>query len=375
MEPSRAAPTSRWQRTARHRPGLIWVAAWAAVVPLAALVLARLTLHDRTWPLLLANMFTLYLFAPAWLVAALALLGRRWRLLAVTALLCAWHAVHVVPPLLPRDAPAAGGEGVRLVTANLLMVHPAPDRLAAELEALDADVLVLQEYSTRWRRTAEARGWYEAYPHHAEVVRDDSFGCAVFSRLPLRDVGVIEMAGLPQLQATVTIDGVAVDLLDVHTLPPRIAEYVPGHRQALREIEAWAAARQESRPFVITGDFNATPYSRFHRRISRMANDAWELGGSGYGHTAPNGLFPLPPMRLDHVYLSPELTVREVSLGEGIGSDHRPIAAVVALRSGGEGPQRTSARVTNTSRLVTPASGKLVTLGSTSSRKPTLPSN
>jgi endonuclease/exonuclease/phosphatase (EEP) superfamily protein YafD len=367
---------SRWQRTAPRRPGLIWIAAWAAFAAFAALVLARHAFHDRAWPLLLANMFTLYLFVPVWALALVALVGKRWRLVGVTALLCAWHAAHLLPPLLPRDAPAAEGEGIRLVTANLLMVHPAPDRLAVELEAMDPDVLVLQEYSSRWQETTRRRGWFETYPHHAVVVRDDSFGCALFSRFPLEDVSVVPMAGLPQLQATIRVDGVAVDLLDVHTLPPRIAEYVPGHRRALADIEAWAAQRSGDRPFLITGDFNATPYSRFHRRISRLADDAWELGGSGYGHTAPNGMFPLPPMRLDHIYLSPELTVREVELGRGLGSDHRPIAAVIALGmgGGGVGDQSTSARVTNTSRLDTPWKGKFVTLGSISTRKPTLPS-
>jgi endonuclease/exonuclease/phosphatase (EEP) superfamily protein YafD len=376
MEPSRIPTPSRWQRTTPRRLGLIWIAAWAAALALASLIFARHALHDLTWPLLLVNMFTLYVFAPAWALALLALIGRRWRLLAVAALLCGWHAAHLLPPLMPRDAPPADGEGIRLVTANLLMVHPSPDRLAVELEALDADVLVLQEYSGRWLETARRRGWFETHPHHAEVVRDDSFGCAVFSRLPLEDVSVVEMAGLPQLQATIRVDGVAVDLLNVHTLPPRIAEYVPGHRQALADIEAWSARRSGERPFLITGDFNATPYSRFHRRISRLADDAWELAGSGYGHTAPNGMFPLPPMRLDHVYLSPELTVREVALGRGMGSDHRPIEAVIALREGAAeaAPQSTSARVTNTSRLDTPWKGKFVTLGSTSTRKPTLPS-
>lgn len=335
MEAGGTSHLSRWNRTAGRRRGLIWVAAWVTASVLASLILARHALHDRTWPLLLANMFTLYVFAPAWAVAAAALLGRRWRLLALAASICLWHAAHLASPLLPRTAPPASGAGIRLVTANLLMVHPHPDRLAAELEALDPDVLVLQEYSSRWHETASRRGWFEDYPHHAEVIRDDSFGCAVFSRLPMEDVGVIEMAGLPQLQASLRLDGVVVDLLDVHTLPPRIAEYVPGHRQALADIEAWAESRSGTRPFVITGDFNATPYSRFHRRMSRLADDAWELGGDGYGHTAPNGLFPLPPMRLDHVYLSPDLTVREVMLGRGDGSDHLPIVAEIALREGG----------------------------------------
>jgi endonuclease/exonuclease/phosphatase (EEP) superfamily protein YafD len=305
---------------------------WVVVGPLAALVAARVFWHDGTWLLLLANMFTTWLLIPAWAVLAGAAVLRRRALGCVALAVCVFHAGLWVPPLLPRSGPPLAGDGVRLLSANLLMVHPEPDALAAELEALDADVMVLQEFSSRWHDTALRRGWYERYPEHVQIVRDDSFGCAIFSRLPLHDATVAEMAGLPQLQATVVVDGREVDLLNVHALPPRIASYVPGHREALADVERWAEERRGSRPFVVTGDFNATEHSRFHRRLTRHAHDAWELAGEGFGHTAPNGLFPLPPMRLDHVYLSPELTVADPVLGDGVGSDHRPIVVTVGLR-------------------------------------------
>jgi len=308
------------------------LAGWALAGPLAALGVLRLVWHDGTWPLLLANMFTVWLLIPAWGALGLGLVARHRPLVAVAGAVAAWHLWMVVPAVTDRTPPPMAGDGVRVLSANLLMVHPDPDALAAELEALDADVMVLQEFSGRWWRTAKQRGWFERYPEHVEIVREDSFGCAMFSRLPLLDADVVELAGLPQLQATVEVDGVAVDLLDVHTLPPRIASYVPGHRQALAGILDWARQREGERPYVVTGDFNATEHSRFHRRMTRLADDAWELGGRGMGFTAPNGLFPLPPMRLDHVYVSPELTVADVALGRGVGSDHRPIVVTVGVR-------------------------------------------
>ena len=269
-------------------------------------------------------MFTLYVFLPAYPVVVAAAVRKRWALASLTGLVCLWHLTWVVGPWIPNDPPAARGGSLTLVSANLLMVHPDPDVLAEELESFDADILMLQEYSPRWESTAIRRGWFEIYPHQASVVRSDSFGCAIFSRVPLSDVEVVSMAGLPQLQATIEVDGVEVDLLNVHTLPPRIASYVPGHHEGTADILRWVDDRGE-RPFVVTGDFNSTPYSRFARQMKPRAEDAWDLAGWGHGHTAPNGVFPIPPIRLDHVYVSRGLTVTDVALGEGVGSDHRPL--------------------------------------------------
>ena len=51
------------------------------------------------------------------------------------------------------------------------------------------------------------------------------------------------------------------------------------------------------------------------------------------GATWPNGLFPLPPMRLDHVFVSRDLTALDVAVGTGAGSDHRPVVARIARRA------------------------------------------
>jgi len=310
-----------------------WIAGWVVAATLAVVVVLWLLWPDGTWALLLANMFLLYLLLPAYAPFAAALLRRRWILAAVSGIAVLAHLSIALPPLLPRHPPPAPAGAITLVSANLLMVHPDPAVLADELERLDADVLMLQEYSTRWDAEFRKCGFHERYHYNVVVIRDDSFGSAIFSRLPLNDPGVVDMAGLPQTTATILLDGHPVDLLNAHTLPPRIADYVPGHRQGLAQIEQWAADHA-TRPFIIAGDLNATPYSRFHRRMTRLSRDAWDLAGHGYGHTAPNGLFPLPPMRLDHVYLLPGLTAHEAKLGEGQGSDHRPIVVEISSSSG-----------------------------------------
>jgi endonuclease/exonuclease/phosphatase (EEP) superfamily protein YafD len=288
--------------------------------------------HDGVWPLLLANMFSLYVFALAYPLLLSALVRRRWFLAAASGVSVVFHLALAVPPHLPRVPPPSVGPSIRVVTANLLMVHPNPSSLVAELATLDADVLMLQEVSPPFEAALRAGGLLERYPHHRIIAREDSFGISLLSRLPLDGVEIVPMAGLPQIQATVWLGDRAIDLLNVHTLPPRVADYVERHHRGLEAILTWTRAR--SGPFIVAGDFNSTPYSRFSSEMSAFAEDAWHLAGRGYGHTAPNGLMPIPPIALDHIYLSADLTVRAVELGVGAGSDHRPVVANdVALRA------------------------------------------
>ena len=99
-------------------------------------------------------------------------------------------------------------------SANLLMVHPDPPVLAAEILAADADILAFQEYSPRWEAEFGLDGLMERYPHRVDIVRSDSFGTAIWSRVPLLTASLFELTGLPQSRATVQIGAGAVEILN-----------------------------------------------------------------------------------------------------------------------------------------------------------------
>jgi endonuclease/exonuclease/phosphatase (EEP) superfamily protein YafD len=309
----------------------LWGVAWAIAALLAGAAAMRLIWHDGLWLFLLANGFTPYLYLPVWPVATAAVVGRRKRLAALAVTVAALHGYWTLTPLLPRAAPATAGRPLRVVSANLLMVNEQPGELAAELERLDADVYFLQELSPHWDDLLEQRGFWRRYPFNKRLTSDDSFGTAIASRLPVRDLDVFWSAELPQMRGVLRVDDGDVALYNVHLLPPRTLEYVDYHRLGADELLR-IVGRLGAHSFIIAGDFNATPDSRFVARMRGLADDAWETAGSGFGFTWPNGMFPLPPMRLDHVFVSRDLGVLRVAVGVGEGSDHRPIVADVARR-------------------------------------------
>jgi endonuclease/exonuclease/phosphatase (EEP) superfamily protein YafD len=311
-----------------------WGVAWGVAALLASGVIMRLAWHDGLWLYLLLNGWTPFAYLPAWPVAAAAVVARRWRLAGVALAVVLFHGYWTLAPLLPRAAHAAPGAGQRLrvASANLLEVNQEPEALAAELERLDADVYFLQELSAEWDELLEARGFWRRYPFNRRLITGDAFGNAIASRVPARDLAVFGSAELPQMRGVLQFEGRDVELVSIHLMPPRTLDYARRYHRPGTDAVLEIARQLGGRSFIIAGDFNATPDSYFAARMRRFADDAWEAAGSGFGFTWPNGMFPFPPMRLDHVFVSRDLEVVAVSVGRGPGSDHRPVTVDLVLR-------------------------------------------
>jgi len=309
-----------------------WWLAWAITVVLATVVVMRLVWHDGLWLFLLCNIAPPYLYLPAWLIAPCAAFARRWRLFAVASALAVFHFNWVLLPLLPRTPPATTGRTLRVASANLLVVNETPEALADELARFDADIYFLQELSSDWDEQLERLGFWRRYPFNRRINGEDAFGAAIASRIPVRDLEVFWSAELPQLRGVLRLDDRDVELVCIHLLPPRTLDYTAYYHkgaEALLDI----VRRFGARTFIVAGDFNSTPDSDFAARMRDMSDDAWEAGGHGFGFTWPNGMFQFPPIRLDHVFVSHDLGVLGARVGDGAGSDHRPVIADVARRA------------------------------------------
>jgi endonuclease/exonuclease/phosphatase (EEP) superfamily protein YafD len=90
----------------------------------------------------------------------------------------------------------------------------------------------------------------------------------------------------------------------------------------------------EPGPVVIIGDFNATQHSLVYKQLKNGGlRSAHDDCGRGYATTWPNGHWPLPPIRIDQAFISPDVTCLKIVEGQGAGSDHKPLILDIALRS------------------------------------------
>jgi endonuclease/exonuclease/phosphatase (EEP) superfamily protein YafD len=302
-----------------------------AVVDLAGIGLAAVTLAGFAggwhWLLDLTSHFRWY-----WLLAAVVGLalaaGRRRRLAAgVLAVVIAVNAWAILPYWLPGDGDGDGGAPLEIVSLNVFADNVAKDRTLAYLRRREADLVVLLEVDTPW---AEALAELESlYPHRVIEPRDDNFGLAVLSRLPLESPRVEELAdGPPVIVAGVRLGERSCLLVAAHPPAPISAGWSARRDAQLAAIGKLAAA--ESRPVIVAGDLNATPWSHGFRQL--LAPGALRDSARGRGLQATwNARHVVPRIPIDHVLVSPAVRVESRRIGPDVGSDHLPVEATLIV--------------------------------------------
>lgn len=306
--------------------------AWLVIVPLLAIAGLRLVAHDATLELIVLNAMTQWLYLPAWLALGVGLYFRRWPLVAVAGVLATAHLFWLDPRGLVATARTVPADAARrrVMSANLLMVNRDTEGIPAEVLEARPDLLLVQEVTAEWKARFESEQFKRLLPHRTAVPRDDSFGIGIYSREPIV-IRELDLSGLPALRAELQLGTRSLAVFNVHTLPPRTAEYVEVWNDMMQRIAA--LIRRERGPVLLAGDLNATPHARwYHELLSLDLRGAHEDRGRAWVTTWPNGLMPYPPIRLDHFLVSPELEILDVREGQGRGSDHRPIIADFALR-------------------------------------------
>jgi endonuclease/exonuclease/phosphatase (EEP) superfamily protein YafD len=307
------------------------IALWTITLAYAGLVLARYVAWDANRYLAELNAQTVWLFLPAYIIASAASCFRRFGLAIVAMVAVAFHLVTVVPSIgeaEPIPAVAAEAPPLRIVSANVRFSNPTKEKLARELLDVRAHVLLLQETTEHWLDVLGNLGFDDRYPHRVARTRSDSRGMAIYSKLPLTDVRIVQPDDSPTIVARVAVDGRPVSLLNAHAVGP--SEGITAHRESVDVIRE--LTRDLPRPRVIAGDFNATPYNRTMHRMADMGLDsAHERRGRGLAVTWPSGKRWLGPIRVDHVLVDGSIAVIEVRELDGSGSDHRPVVADLAI--------------------------------------------
>lgn len=162
------------------------------------------------------------------------------------------------------------------------------------------------------------------------------FGNALYSRYPVvstevRTYQAKDMLKRSCLIATVTINGRPVDVYVTHLShldPPN-----PVREAQAAELAGWLKA--ETKPWIVIGDFNATPDSGEVKAIEAVAHPLF--------HDHPAFLrvnsFPSlkPTRRIDYIFFSKDFEMLHTQVLENNGtSDHRPVETELALKKQGK---------------------------------------
>lgn len=279
------------------------------------------------------------------IVAVAVLLRRHWwpaAALAPVALVILLPELWV--ELRPIAGRAAGDRQVlRVATVNLDADNDSDPFMAESLRQLDADVLVLPEFTSSWAARLEA--WFtDDYPYRwvAAAPAEPGLGIeglrlAVWSRLP--PDGDHEALLLrkynAQLRVPLRWHGRTFVLYGIHPWKPHPYRSFAGAWRERQRLLDWI--RDERLPAIVAGDFNATPRSAFVLRLRRLGlTVAAETVCGRAPVTWPMRADARTPIRMaiDHVMHSEAFSAVGFRTGTTTKSDHAPVVAELVWRDG-----------------------------------------
>ncbi len=275
--------------------------------------------------------FKVFYFLAALASAGVFAMRRKWPWLIFALALTALHVPGLAVWYLPADSVTAEGRGTRLriVTANLLVSNTKHDRFLEFIRETDPDIIFIQEPNNDWARSLDALK--ETYAHYAVKPQPDTFGIAMFSRLPLDSIDITYYgdSGLPSVHAELTVNGRHLSVLSYHTWPPVSRERMEIRDKALQYLARYVAEADDL--VIVAGDLNVTPWSPSYKKMIRESGLKSARQGYGIGPTWSNLPLPFALLPLDHVLISPEIAVHAFRVGPRINSDHRPLIVDLAI--------------------------------------------
>ncbi len=255
----------------------------------------------------------------------LALLAwRRYRWAVVFAVFALVNAATLAPRLLTevKAGVNANHPAFRALLANVHSNNRDHDRIRRMLVEVNPDFIVLLEV-TPWL-IAQLTDLANRYPYRIVEPREDNFGMAVYSRLPLLNAVVIQIgpAGLPLIRADLESGGHRFTLFGAHPPPPIGANMAQDRNDQLTDL---ARLVQEARqPTLLLGDLNLSPWSPYFTQL--LADAGLQDSAARRGIQASWPAFWLPlRIPIDHALYSAGIQIRHRELGPAIGSDHYPV--------------------------------------------------
>lgn len=207
-----------------------------------------------------------------------------------------------------------------IASANLEVGKADLDALRRWADGRGADVLILQEVN---EASARVIAQWTDYPYQLVTHEEGPFGLAVLSRHALTDTEMLESIEQPLRYRTfVSWQGQRVGISAIHPMPPISPMYHERRAQMLQEEARWASS--VTSPSIVAGDLNATPWSSAMRGV---VPEGFRRA-TGLQPTWP-GILPVIP--IDHILTSEAWQIITSGVGPGIGSDHRPVIAVLSL--------------------------------------------
>ncbi len=289
----------------------------------------------RDWiPDLFTNFYFHFLLLQIPFAIGLALSGHRKQALSVLpfVLICAFNVGALYFPT--KSSPAASSRAnarVKLLQINVLSQNKQYDAVVSAVKKSGADFALLEEVTPVWLEKLTA-GLAPEYSVVQASAREDNFGIALFSKVPVLESRVINLGYVRTPTVAVKFrmgeSGTVCGLLATHVLPPLSAQYFRERNLQYDELRMFG--NRYAKNLIIIGDLNTTSWSPFFQDLIKSGNLYDSTCGVGLQPTWPAYLYPFG-IGLEHCLYSDAFRCVKRSVGSDVGSDHLPLEVELIL--------------------------------------------
>ncbi|MCH7727726.1 MAG: endonuclease/exonuclease/phosphatase family protein [Planctomycetes bacterium] len=281
------------------------------------------------WPLELICHFRVQYFLILTVCAGLLLLGRRHRQAAIAGVFSLVNLAGIVPlyfggPTIEDDKPS-----LRILSLNVLTKNKECDQVLELVGREMPDLIVLSEVNDRW--ITALNGLVGQYPYQRIVSRNDHFGIAVYSRIPLEKANVELLTdGNSVIAVHLRVNGQPLRILGAHVMSPVGRLRADLRNQQLAQLARIAAASNE--PTILIGDLNITSWSPYFSDLVRDSGLNDSCRGFGLQSSWASPLLPFIRLPIDHCLVSPDVLIHDRRVELATGSDHDALIVDISLR-------------------------------------------
>ncbi|NBE99744.1 endonuclease/exonuclease/phosphatase family protein [Nonomuraea sp. KC401] len=297
---------------------------WLAVTPFAAWAVARVAGLERgSLPTQLMTA-TPYAAAGSLIPLLIAAVGRKRAATAVALLATTALGFSVLPRAL-GTADATAGRPLTVMTINMLFGRADVATIMRLVREFGPDVLATQELTPGAISDLDAAGLKDIMPHRVLEPEWSAGGSGLYSKHPMQELpGLIPQIGHRMPAALVSLPGgPPVEFVDAHPYPP-IGRNFADWNEALEALPSASSERVR----ILAGDFNASlDHAPMRRLLARGYKDAADQVGAGLIPTWPANKRVPPIITIDHVLVDQRVGVKEVSVHDVRGTDHRALVA------------------------------------------------
>ncbi|BES72318.1 endonuclease/exonuclease/phosphatase family protein [Marinobacter nanhaiticus D15-8W] len=312
----------------------------ASLVVTTLTVFARLPFYD--WWIRACDFPRLQIAAIALLILLLSPLAAPpllWPTVILSAAVLGWQTYRILPytrlwPKQVKDAQDGFEERcVSLLVANVLTPNRNAEGLTRQILQHKPDVVLTLE-SDQWWGDALDSALGEDYPYAVRIPLDNLYGMHLYSRLKLEDTDVswLIQKDIPSVHTWLRLaNGSRVRLHALHPRPPAPSESDESLWRDAELLLVGKGIHRDGDPTLVAGDLNDVAWSRTTRMFCRVSGMLDPRRGRGMFSTF-HANYRLMRWPLDHIFVSEEFTLRNMSRLEAFGSDHFPILATFCFR-------------------------------------------